>query len=104
MLFAAWADELRSLADGLPTWLLFTGACLGHAYLWTVALNLLYGNPLPHWLLKFTRKIDILFILSAPAIFWYALDLSYTRRLEWVPGSLRFWLAPYTLIACTFGL
>ncbi len=104
MLFATLADELRSIADWLPTWLLFTGACLGHAYLWTVALNLLYGNPLPHWLLKFTRKIDIVFILCAPAIFWFALDLTHSNQLQWSAGNLRFWLAPYTLICCVFGL
>src|SRR5687768_5147831 len=103
MLLAALVDGLRSIAEWLPTWLLFVGACLGHAYLWTVALNILYGNPLPHWILKFTRKIDILFILSAPASFWFALDLTGSHQLDWTPGTLRFWLAPYTLICCAFG-
>ncbi len=98
------ADGLRTLAEWPPTWLLYLGACLGHAYLWTVGLNLLYGHALPHWVLKVTRKIDILFILCAPAIFWYALDLLGDGQLLWTAGSLRFWLAPYTVVCCVFGL
>lgn len=102
--FASMAEGLRALADLPPTWLVYLGACLGHAYLWTIGLNLLYGNALPHWVLKFTRKVDILFILSAPAIFWFALDLLGDGQLLWTPDSPRFWLAPYTVICCVFGL
>jgi uncharacterized protein len=104
MFFAALADHLQALADWLPTWLLYLGACLGHAFVWTVGLNLLYGKPLPHWVLKFTRKVDILFILSGPLIFWVALDLGNAQQLEWRSPGPRLWLAPYTLIACVFGL
>ena len=103
-MFSALTDALQAVAAWLPTWCLYVGDCLGHAYLWTVALNLFYGNPLPRWLLKFTRKIDILFILSAPAIFWLALDLGGTGQLEWSSGSMRTWLAPYTVICFLFGL
>jgi predicted MPP superfamily phosphohydrolase len=103
-MFPSLADALRTWSAWAPTWLLFVGACLGHAFLWTVALNLLYGNPLPRWVLKFTRKIDILFILSAPLIFWYALDLGDTSRLQWSATGPRLWLAPYTVICCVFGL
>ena len=104
MSFESLADGLRTLADLPPTWLLYLGACLGHAYLWTIALNILYGHAVPHWVLRFTRKLDILFILSGPAIFWFALDLGNTARLQWTTGGLRFWLAPYTVICCVFGL
>lgn len=104
MPLASLADGLRTLADLPPTWLLYVGACLGHAYLWTIGLNIVYGNPLPHWLLRVTRKIDILFILSAPAIFWLALDLSGASQLDWTGSGLRFWLAPYAVICCIFGL
>src|SRR5262245_43765631 len=104
MLSATLAEGLRALTDLTPTWLLYVGACLGHAYLWTVALNVLYGNALPHWVLKVTRKIDILFILSAPIIFWFALDLGGDSRLQWSGGGVRSWLATYTLVCSVFGL
>jgi predicted MPP superfamily phosphohydrolase len=104
MLFASMVDGLRALTEWMPTWLLYVGACLGHAYLWTVALNLLYGNPIPRWILKFTRKIDVLFILSGPAIFWYALDLSNTSQLQWESSGPRLWLAPYTVFCWVLGL
>lgn len=103
-MFSAVVEYLRAVGDWLPTWLLYLGACLGHAYLWTIGLNLLYGSHLPHWIHRFTRKVDILFILSAPILFWYILDLGGTDRLHWSSGDPRAWLAPYALIACLFGL
>src|SRR5262245_33056013 len=104
MLTAALAEGLRALTDLPPTWLLYVGACLGHAYVWTVALNVLYGNALPHWVLKFTRKVDILFILSAPIIFWIALDMWGDGRLQWSGRGVRALLATYALFCSVFGL
>lgn len=98
------AQRLQVFAEALPTWLLYTGACLGHAYLWTVGLNLLYGNALPRWVHRFTRKFDILCILAGPALFWFALDLTGASSLDWTHGGVRSWLAPYTVICWLFGL
>jgi hypothetical protein len=95
---------LQAIADALPVWLLYMGACLGHAYLWTVGLNLLYGNALPRWVHRFTRKIDVLCILGGPALFWFALDLGRTNVLEWVNSGIRLGLAPYTVVCWIFGL
>ncbi len=104
MLFAL-EDDLAAFRAWIPGWLVYLGACLGHAYLWTVALNLLYGNPIPKWILKFTRKIDILFILSGPLIFWYAFREGDTHGLAtWHFGGPRGWLAGYMVACCAFGL
>jgi predicted MPP superfamily phosphohydrolase len=97
------AAAMRTLADMLPVWLLYVGACLGHAFLLTIALNVIYGNALPRRVLKVTRKIDILVILGGPLLFLYALDLLGSRQLSWDFGTLRGWLAPYTVICVVAG-
>ena len=66
---------LQALAVSVPPWLLWLGACVGHGFLMTTGLNVLYAWPLPHSVLRVTRKVDILVILSGPALFVYALDL-----------------------------
>ncbi len=95
------AELLRDLASALPVWLLLTAASVGHGFLWIISLNVLYAWPLPHALLKVTRKIDLLAIMAGPAIFWYALDIGGAGQLAWDDGKLRYYLAPYT-IACAF--
>jgi uncharacterized protein len=93
---------LRTLADALPAWMLFVGACLGHAFLLTIGLNVIYGNALPRKVLKFTRKIDILTILCGPLLFAYALDIFGSQQLRW--GGVHVLLAPYTVLCFIAGV
>src|SRR6476620_2482367 len=88
-------DALEAVALSFPWPLLWLGACLGHAFILTVGLNALYAWPLPRSVLKVTRKIDVLFILSAPLIFFISLDVLGARQLEWHDFSARLLLAPY---------
>jgi predicted MPP superfamily phosphohydrolase len=97
------AHLLELLAVSVPPLLLLAGASVGHAFLMIVSLNILYAWPLPHRLLKYTRKIDLLVIAAGPALFAYALDLLGTGRLTWEPGSVRFYLAPYAVACAVVG-
>jgi predicted MPP superfamily phosphohydrolase len=97
------AHLLESLSLSMPPLLLLLGACVGHAYLMIVGLNVLYAWPLPHGVLKYTRKIDLLIIAAGPALFLYALDLLGTQRLSWDPGTLRFYLSPYVVCCWALG-
>lgn len=94
---------LESIALPVPPWLLLVAACVGHGYLMIVTLNVLYARPLPHRLLKYTRKVDLLVIMGGPVIFAYALDLFDTQRLSWEPWELRTFLAPYVLLCWVMG-
>jgi predicted MPP superfamily phosphohydrolase len=94
-------EALESVALSVPWPLLWLGACLGHAFLMTVGLNALYAWPLPRAVLKLTRKLDILIILAAPLIFFFALDVLGSRQLSWREPGVRRLLAPYAL-ACFF--
>lgn len=98
------AETLQQFADAFPAWLLWLGACVGHGYLWIVGLNVLYARRLPHALLKVTRKVDLLIVAGGPLLFVYALDPFATGRLTWEPGSVRFYLAPYTVCCAFVGL
>jgi predicted MPP superfamily phosphohydrolase len=93
----------QALSSYLPSWLLWFGACIGHGFLMTTGLNVLYAWPLPHVVLKVTRKIDILAILLGPVLFFHALDLAGSGRLTWEEGSLRFLLAPYVVMCWIAG-
>ena len=68
------AAYLQSVADSLPWWVLLLGATVGHGYLFIISLNLFYAWPLPHQLLKYTRKIDLLIVMGGPFLFAVALD------------------------------
>ena len=96
-------DFFQALSSSLSPWLLWTGACVGHAFLMTVGLNVLYAWPLPHRLLKVTRKLDILVIMLGPVLFFYALDMAGTQQLSWEPGTARLWLAPYVVMSWLAG-
>jgi predicted MPP superfamily phosphohydrolase len=72
--------------------LVFVGACVGHAALWTTSLNLTFSRPLPKRFLSLTRRALFLFILATPALFWFA--LGFDRGIELAPY-------PYTL-CCPF--
>ena len=94
---------LRSFADNMPVWLLWLGACLGHAFWMTVSLNVIYSNPLPRQFLKALRKVDFAIILCGPLVFGYALNVLGESGLMWEGFGPRRWLAPYTIIACLLG-
>lgn len=93
----------QSVADSLPWWLLLLGACVGHGYLFIVALNVFYAWPLPHELMKYTRKIDLLIVAGGPVLFTIALDLLDTRGLSWQAGHWRGYLSGYTVICWIVG-
>jgi uncharacterized protein len=93
------ADYLHLVADSLPWWVLLLGASVGHGYLFIIALNVFYAWPLPHELLKYTRKLDLLIIIAGPAVFALSLDLLDTQRLSWQAGYWRSYLSGYT-VAC----
>jgi uncharacterized protein len=93
------AAYFQSIANALPWWVLWLGACVGHGYLFIVALNVFYARPLSHHLLKFTRKIDLLIVFAGPLIFAVALDVLDTRQLSWEFGHWRSFLSGYT-VAC----
>src|SRR5258708_5485858 len=93
----------HALSSSLPPWLLWLGACIGLGFLMTTGLNILYAWPLPHGLLKVTRKIDILAILAGPLLFFYAMDLTGNRQLSWDDGSFRSFLAPYVVMSWIAG-
>jgi predicted MPP superfamily phosphohydrolase len=94
---------LQNLSASLPSWLLLLGACIGHGFLMTTGLNVLYAWPLPHALLNLTRKTDILLILFGPVLFFYAMDLAHSQQLVWETGSLRGFLAPYVVLCWIAG-
>lgn len=88
----------------IPWPLLWLGACMGHAFFMTVTLNVLYSFPLPRVILRVTRKLDVLFILAAPIIFAYAIDVFGSQELGWQTSGPRRLLAPYTVLCCFLGL
>jgi predicted MPP superfamily phosphohydrolase len=97
------AQFLEMLSLSMPPLLLLLGACVGHGYLMIIGLNVLYAWPLPHIVLKYTRKIDLMIILAGPIVFAYALDLTGTQRLSWEPGEWRFYLSPYVVCCWAIG-
>lgn len=99
----ALAHYLESVSLSVPPLVLLFGACLGHGFMMIIGLNVLYARKLPHRLLKYTRKIDLLMILGGPVLFAYVLDLLDSQRLSWEPGELRFYLSPYVVISWVVG-
>jgi len=96
-------EYFRSLADALPWWVLLLGASVGHGYLLIIALNIFYARPLPHELMKYTRKLDLLIALGGPPFFALALDLLDTQKLLWQTGHWRAYLSGYTVICWIVG-
>src|SRR4051794_23922111 len=97
------AAYFQSVADALPWWVLFLGACVGHGYLFIIALNVFYAWPLPHELLKYTRKVDLLIVMGGPILFALALDPFDTQALAWQAGYWRSYLAGYTVLCWIVG-
>jgi predicted MPP superfamily phosphohydrolase len=93
----------RLLADALPWWVLLLGASVGHGYAFIIALNLIYARPLPHVLMKYTRKLDLLIALCGPPFFGLALDLLDTQKLLWQTGHWRAYLSGYTVLCWIVG-
>ena len=63
------AEYMEGFSRPIPWPVLWIGACLGHAFWMTIGLNVLYAWPLPHKLLRFTRKIDLILIGLGPLLF-----------------------------------
>src|SRR5438445_11170406 len=101
---AALVEYLEAVSLSMPPLLLLFGACVGHGFLMIVLLNVLYARRLPHQLLRYTRKIDLLVIFAGPILFAYALELFGSQRLSWQPGQLRTWLSAYIVACCAIGL
>ncbi len=97
------AAFLQSVSGALPWWFVLLGASVGHGYLFFVGLNVFYGWPWPRKLLKFTRKIDVLFIAFGPVYFGLILDVFGTRTLTWDSGYLRTFLSAYTILCWIVG-
>lgn len=98
-----FARYFQSVAESLPWWFLLMGACVGHGFLFIVALNVFYAWPLPRKLLKYTRKIDLLIVMAGPLLFTLALDVFDTRQLVWRGGHWRSYLSAYTTISWIVG-
>ena len=94
-------NTIADVSSRIPWPLLGLGACLGHAFLMTVSLNVLYSAPLPRSVLRITRKLDILVILAAPIIFFIALDPLHAAQLA-VDGP-RSLLTPYAAVCVFLG-
>ena len=97
------AGYFQAIANSLPWWVLILGASIGHGYLFIVALNVLYARRLPHELLKYTRKADLLIVAVGPVLFALAIDLFGTRQLVWEAGNWRSYLAGYTVVCWIVG-
>ena len=96
------AAYFQSVEQSLPWWLLLLGACVGHGFLFIVALNVFYAWPWPRKVMKFTRKIDLLIVFAGPLLFAYALDVLGTRRLHW-DGVFTTFLSAYTVLCWIVG-
>jgi predicted MPP superfamily phosphohydrolase len=101
---ASLSAFLQTVSSSLPAWFLWLGACIGHGFLMTTGLNILYAWPLPHSLLRVTRKLDILLVFLGPVLFFYAVDLLGSGQLSWEGETLRFWFAPYVMVCWVAGL
>jgi len=84
--------------------LFFIAACAGHTFFMVVGLNVLYAWPLPHSVLRYTRKIDILVILAGPALFAYAMGLFDGQGVSWTAGQRGFLLTPYLVFCWILGI
>src|SRR5437016_13454671 len=103
MIAESLAYLLESISESMPAPLLLVGACIGHGYFMIVGLNVIYAWPLPHQVLKYTRKIDLLIIFGGPVLFAWSMDLFSTQRLSWDPGEARAWVSPYLVFCAVVG-
>src|ERR1043166_3194427 len=89
-------------AGSVLLWLLFLGACVGHAIFMVVALNCVYGCDLPHKLLSWLRKIDGLLVLGGPVLFWFAFGQAWTFGTLDEQPEFAHRLLPAYIVLCWF--
>lgn len=104
LLFMSIPDFLRTISDLFPVWLLWLTAIVGHGFLATTGLNVLYSYPLPHKLLKLTRKVDILIVLAGPVFFLWVIAPWDRAGLDWSGETIQHYFAPYAVVCCCIGL
>ncbi len=83
--------------------ILFLAACTGHTFFMVVGLNVLYAWPLPHAVMRYTRKIDVLIILLGPVLFWYALGFHDGQGIS-LAGRRGYLVTPYLALCIFIGL
>jgi hypothetical protein len=96
------ADTMDAFTRPIPWPVPWIGACLGHAFWMTIGLNVLYAWPLPHKLLRFTRKLDVLCICLGSVIFLIAVNPLGSGYLDWTTIGGRI-LSTYTVICFVLG-
>jgi uncharacterized protein len=97
-------DFIQAFGKTVPWWLIFVGATVGHGYLFIISLNIFYAWPLPHGLLKYTRKIDLLIVCCGPFLFAAALDPFGSQELIYLRGDWRIYLSVYTCFCWHVGV
>src|SRR5579859_4887444 len=97
----------EALSPILQTWpgalVFFLAACAGHTFFMVTSLNVLYAWPLPHSVLRFTRKLDVLLILSGPVLFLFAMGLYDGRGVSWDANGRGFLFTPYLVFCWVLG-
>jgi predicted MPP superfamily phosphohydrolase len=103
MFSCIFLDWLRALLQQpLVAVLFFLAACVGHTFFMVVGLNVLYAWPLPHGVLRYTRKLDVGLILLGPVVFAYAMGWHEDRGLSW-SGEARSLTTPYLMFCWVLG-
>jgi predicted MPP superfamily phosphohydrolase len=99
-IFLDWITAL--LQHPLIAVAFFLAACAGHAFFLIVGLNILYAWPLPHNVLRYTRKVDILSIFLGPVLFAYTMGFHDDRGVSREEG-LRSLVTPYLAFCWAVG-
>ena len=103
-MFGFLSDVLTPLLQTWPGALIFyLAACAGHTFFMVTGLNVLYAWPLPHSILRFTRKLDVLIILMGPVVFWFAMGLHDGLGVSWDAAGRGFLLTPYLVFCWALG-
>ena len=103
-MFGFLSDVLTPLLQTWPGALIFyLAACAGHTFFMVTGLNVLYAWPLPHSILRFTRKLDVLIILMGPVLFWFAMGLHDGLGVSWDAAGRGFLLTPYLVFCWALG-
>jgi predicted MPP superfamily phosphohydrolase len=83
---------------------LFLGACAGHTALWMFVLNFWFSLALPRLVLRVSRRLHAVIVLSAPVIFWYAMryDEGFPPESQLATMCCPF-MAGYTVVCWIFA-
>ncbi len=100
-IFFDWFSQL--LHQPVAAGLFFIGACVGHTFFMVVSLNVLYAWPLPHGVLRYTRKIDVLLIMLGPLLFAYGMGFHDGQGVNWGEGQRGFFVTPYLVFCWVLG-